>query len=119
MGKPAATVAPDILEAYERLVVTIPSVERKGASMPYTSRNGHMFSYLTSEGTLALRLPDADREAFVRKFRTGPVVQHGALMKEYVGVPPALLARTKDLRPFFARSYEYVGALKPKPTKRK
>ena len=55
--------------------------------MPYTSRNGHMFSLLTKEGKLALRLPDEDREAFVIKYGTEPVVQYGAVMKEYVEIP--------------------------------
>ena len=45
------------LQLYERLVSTNPNVERKGASMPYTSLNGHMFSLLTKEGKLVLRLP--------------------------------------------------------------
>ena len=34
---------------YEKLVATNPKVERKGATMPYTSLNGHMFSLLTRE----------------------------------------------------------------------
>lgn len=34
-SKPAA--APEIVAAYERLVATIPGLERKGATMPYTS----------------------------------------------------------------------------------
>lgn len=34
----------DKVEWYEKLVATNPSVERKGATHPYTSLNGHMFS---------------------------------------------------------------------------
>ena len=41
------------LEFYEHLVATQPAVERKGATMPYTSVNGHMFSFLTKEGSVA------------------------------------------------------------------
>ena len=47
MPKPTAAVPPDRLELYERLVATLPGIERKGATMPYTSVNGHMFSYLS------------------------------------------------------------------------
>jgi len=57
MAKRAAGMPADRLELYERLVATQPSVERKGATMPYTSLNGHMFSFLTETGKLALRLP--------------------------------------------------------------
>jgi hypothetical protein len=41
---------PANLALYEKLVATNPGVERKGATMPYTSVNGHMFSLLTKEG---------------------------------------------------------------------
>jgi hypothetical protein len=30
----------------------------KGAANPYTSRNGHMFSFLDADGGMALRLSD-------------------------------------------------------------
>src|SRR6185437_1209527 len=55
----------DGLALYERLVATIPEVERKGATMPYTSVNGNMFSLFTKEGTVALRLPADERAAFL------------------------------------------------------
>ena len=35
-----------VLASYEALVATGPGVERKGKTMPYTSVNGHMFSFL-------------------------------------------------------------------------
>jgi hypothetical protein len=40
-------------------------------------------------------------------------------MKEYVTVPDSLLKNTKALQPYFKMSYEYIGTLKPKPTKKK
>ena len=97
---------------------TNPKVERKGDTMPYTSVNGHMFSLLTKEGWLALRLPEDEREAFLRKYKTKLAVQYGTVMKEYVQVPEALLKKTSELRKFFNLSYEYVSSLKPKPTKK-
>lgn len=102
------------LELYGKVVATNPEVERKGKTMPYTSHNGHMFSFLTKEGKLALRLPDEDREAFVEKYGTEPVVQYGAVMKEYVEVPHGLLQDTDELKKYFDVSYQYVGTLKPK-----
>ena len=73
----ARVISQPVLDAYDGLVATHPEVERKGATMPYTSMNGHMFTFLTPDGTLALRLSAADREAFVEKYRTQPVKQHG------------------------------------------
>ena len=107
------------LELYERLVATNPRVARKGATMPYTSLNGHMFSVLTKDGRLALRLPMEQRNAFLKKYKTTLCEQYGSVMPEYVVVPDALLARTHELKRFFDMSYAYVGSLKPKPTTRK
>ena len=115
----AAAVPADKLELYEKLVATNPSVDRKGATVPYTSRNGHMFSYLTKEGKLALRLPTGEREAFLKKYKTKLCEAYGIVQREYVEVPDALLASTRELKQYFDLSYEYVGSLKPKPTTRK
>lgn len=106
------------LQWYERVVATVPEVERKGATMPYTSVGGNMFSLFTKEGTLALRLPAEERAAFVAKFETRLTVQYGAVMKEYVDVPDALLADTRALKRYFAMSYAYATSLKPKATTR-
>ena len=55
-GPPADAVA-----LYERLVATAPGAERKGATVPYTALNGHMFSYLSKTGIVCLRLPRGRR----------------------------------------------------------
>jgi hypothetical protein len=107
------------LALYEKLIGTNPDVDRKGATMPYTSLNGHMFSFLTKEGRMALRLPSGERESFLEMYKTGLCVQYGAVMKEYVEVPDALLEKTQDLKAFYDISYGYVSALKPKPTRKK
>jgi len=120
MAKPAAGAVPlDKLELYEKLVATNPNIERKGATVPYTSLNGHMFSYLSKEGKLALRLPAPECEAFLKKYKAKLCEAYGKVQPEYVEVPDALLSSTRELKKFFDRSYEYVGSLKPKPTTKK
>lgn len=119
MPKPTAAAPSDKVELYEKLVATNPNVERKGATMPYTSLNGHMFSYLSKEGKLALRLPAAEREAFLKKYKAKLFEAYGIIQKEYVEVPDFLLASTRELKKFFDSSYEYVSSLKPKPTTKK
>jgi hypothetical protein len=119
MGNPATAPPADKLELFRKLVATNPSVELKGATMPYTSLNGHMFGFLTKTGTLALRLPDEERAAFLKKYKTELCEQHGAVLEEYVEVPDALLKKAKELRKSFDLSYSYVASLKPKPTKKK
>jgi hypothetical protein len=118
MSNTAAAPA-DKVELYEKLVATNPKVQRKGATMPYTSVNGHMFSYLSKSGTLALRLPADEREKFLKKYKTKLCEQYGIVQKEYVEVPDALLENTQELKKFFDLSYAYVNSLKPKPTTRK
>jgi hypothetical protein len=98
MGKPEPHAPPEKVALFEKLVATNPEVERKGAANPYTSRNGHMFSLLTPDGTLILRLPETERELFLKKHKTKQPVLYGALMKEYVEVPDALLKKTTSLK---------------------
>lgn len=119
MGKTAPTARADVLELYERLVATNPRVERKGATMPYTSMNGHMFSFVTKPGTLALRLPAEERDVFLKKYKTKLCEQQGTVLQEYVEVPDSLLKKTQELKKYFDLSHAYVASLKPKPTKKK
>ena len=119
MGKALAGPHPDKLEWYEKLVATHPGLERKGVTMPYTSLNGHMFSFLTETGKLALRLPPDARDAFLKKYEARLCEQHGSVLKEYVEVPDALLKMTRELKRWFDVSYAYVGTLQPKATKRR
>src|SRR5262249_17504792 len=96
-----------------------PDVERKGATVPYTSVNGHMFSYLSKTGTLALRLPSEARDTFLKRYKTKLCEQYGVVQKEYVEVPDVLLKKTGELKKYFAMSFAYVTSLKPKKKKRK
>lgn len=97
-------------------MATKPNVERKGATVPYTSLNGHMFSYLSKEGKLALRLPAKEGAAFLEKYKAKLCDAYGKVQPEYVEVPDSLLASTRELKKHFDSSYEYAKSLKPKPT---
>ena len=118
-SRPQPSAPPECVEQFDRLVARVPSIERKGASMPYTSMNGNMFSYLDAAGLMALRLPEVDRAAFIEAFGTKMHEAHGVVQKEYVTVPPELLADTDRLLPWFERSVAYAATLKPKATTRK
>jgi hypothetical protein len=78
-----------------------------------------MFSYLSKEGKLALRLPAADREAFLKKHKAKLCEAYGKVQPEYVEVPDSLLSSTQEMKRYFDCSYAYVASLKPKPTTRK
>lgn len=92
-------IPPEKLKLYEKLVGSNPDIERKGATVPYTSLNGNMFSYLHSSGAMALRLATGEREKFLAKYKTKLFEAYGIVQKEYVTVPDALLAKTNELKP--------------------
>ncbi|HLP53712.1 MAG TPA: hypothetical protein VK151_01730 [Fluviicola sp.] len=112
------TIPHEKMALYEKLVSTIPGIELKGATMPYTSFNGHMFSFLDSEGNLGLRLPATERNTFIQVFNTRLCEAHGTILKEYVLVPGSLFETTEKCKDYFSMSFSYVSGLKPKPTKK-
>ena len=107
----------DKLALYDELIKTNPAIERKGVRLPYTSFNGHMFTFLSESGSLAIRLPENEREAFLKKYNAALMASHGAVMKEYVAVPETLLKNTNELKKYLDISYAYVKTLKPKAQK--
>ena len=110
--------APDAkTDLYDKLIATIPAIERKGDANPYTSLNGNMFT-LFRRSRLAIRLPEDEREKFIKKYKAGLFEAYGTTMPEYAAVPESLLEKTNQLKKYLELSYEYVQTLKPKPTKK-
>ena len=107
------------LAYYSELVGSHPEAVLKGDTVPYTSLNGNMYSYLSKDGFLALRLGKEDREAFLEKYKATLVYAYGIIQKEYVTVPDSLLQNIDEMKPYFDLSYQYVSSLKPKATKEK
>jgi len=112
--KKESAAPPEKVALYEELVASCSEAERKGATMPYTSFNGNMFSFLHPSGAMALRLPKGVREDFLEKYQTKLFDAYGIVQKEYVLVPDALMAKMEELKPYFALSWEYCKTLKPK-----
>ena len=118
-SKKKSTNANPTVELYERLIATIPEIERKGAANPYTSLNGNMFTLLHQSARLAIRLPEPRRKEFLKKYKSKLFEAYGTTMPEYVAIPDSLLENTKELQKYLEFSYEYAKSLKPKPTKKK
>lgn len=106
------------LERYRAVVEASGNTEVKGAKNPYTSRNGHMFSFLDPEGTMALHLSSELEAEFRSRYESGAVIQYGRTMQGYSSVPDELLDDTETLCGWFDRAWEWIGTLKPKPTKK-
>jgi hypothetical protein len=109
-----STIPAEKLELYERLVATDPKIERKGDVHPYTSMNGHMFTYLDQAGTLGIRLPHEEVEGFLVRYKSTLFESYGVVKKDWVKVPEALLKNTRGLKKYLEMSLEHVKTLKPK-----
>jgi len=111
---------PAVLAAYKKMIEAVPGVALKGATTPYTSLNGNMFSSISKANGIGLRLSKEDREAFIEKYQTTLFeALPGFFQKEYVAIPPSMLGDTRAMRRWFRKSYDYVRLLKPKKTTRK
>jgi hypothetical protein len=114
-----SSLPPEKVALYDKLIATNPEIERKGADNPYTAINGNMFTLFSAQaGGLGIRLPEDEREKFLKKYKTRLLEAYGAVMKEYVAVPDALLKKTGELAKYLDMSYEYAKTLKPKPTRK-
>lgn len=106
---------PEALEAYVAAVEASGSgADVKGAKNPYTSRDGHMFSFLGPDGIAALRLSDDLTDEFRSTYDSGDVTQYGSTMRGYSSVPADLLNEAEAFAEWFDRSWEWIGTLPPK-----
>lgn len=120
MGKTPNQVPEDKLELYKTLIDTQPDIELKGGlKLPHTSTNGYMYSSLTKDGRVGIRLSASDREAFMEKYDAIPFKNYGANIKEHVEVPDSLLRKPDELGPYLAMSCAYTQTLPPKAAKKK
>ena len=76
-GRQESSPASEQVIPYEKLIATIAKLERKGAANPYTSMNGNMFTILHQSRTLAIRLPEDEREQFLKKYKTSLFEAYG------------------------------------------
>lgn len=106
---------PDKVELFDKLIASIPEIERKGDTNPYTSCNGHMFTHLTPEGIFSIRLPEKELEPFMKKYKTKLLEIYGIVKKDFVVVPDNLFKKTSELKPYLQMSFNYTKTLKAKP----
>ncbi|MEL6892464.1 MAG: hypothetical protein AAFP84_12755 [Actinomycetota bacterium] len=106
----------EALDRYLAAIAELPDVERKGAKNPYTSRNGHMFSFLAADGTLAIRFSAERQQEFLATNDSSVVEAYGRTMRGYVRVPDDLVADAASTARLLAESHEWIGTLQPKST---
>lgn len=106
-----------LIDTFEAVLPSPPATPRKMFGYPAAFVNGNMFMGLFQEDMI-LRLPQADRAELLKSkgariFEPMP----GRPMREYVVVPPSLVASHAELRPWVARALQYGETLVPKTRK--
>ncbi|MBO6673930.1 MAG: hypothetical protein JJ908_06795 [Rhizobiales bacterium] len=91
----------------------------KGKANPYTSMNGNMFSFLSKEGDICLRLSKDNQTAFWKAHGGEPVKQYGSVMQGYVALSQDVLADEETSRHWFEQCLADAQALPAKPTKKR
>ena len=108
-------VPAELIELYRAAIDTQPDIELKGGrKLPHTATNGYMYSSLTKDGRMGIRLSDADRQAFMSEHDARPFTNYGAAIAEHVEVPEALLHDPDVLGEYLAKARAYTESLPPK-----
>ena len=90
-------------------------IDIKGRANKYTALNGNMFSFMDASGALFLRLSPQDQTAHDAAFNTGPVLQHGSVMRGYVHLPQSVWQDDRAMARLIAACLRNAQSLKPKP----
>lgn len=103
---------------FDRILPRGPAVERRTMfGYPCAFVNGHMVTGLFGK-KMFVRLPEDERKAIMDKQGATPFEPlPGRVMKDYVVVPPGLLARDAALKRLVTRSLDFAKTLAPKAKK--
>ncbi len=105
----------DKLKAYKDVLIQLNVDLKENFGFPFTSVNGNMFSFLSKENVLGIRLPEEARDEFIESVGSSIYQRpQGQVLKEYVVIPDDLLGRKEELLSWFKRSLTYAESLKPK-----
>jgi TfoX/Sxy family transcriptional regulator of competence genes len=114
---PFAKSPPELVARFDELAARAPEAKRKAMfGFPSLVVDGHIFMGLY-EDHLVLRLAADDRTALLQLGGEVFSPMPGRPMKDYVVVPPALVADTDGMGPWVARALAYAESLPPKPPK--
>ena len=116
--KPSSAAPETETRLYVAAVAATEGCELKGATMPYTSINGNMYSFLDKNGVVAIRLGESERAELGQIGGEPYVHESGAAMKEYMSLPSGILADKRDAAVWIGKSLAFAGTLKPKATAR-
>jgi hypothetical protein len=112
--------SPDALvQAFDHCLPIVPGVQRKAMfGYPCAFLHGHLFCGLHQDGII-VRLPEARRNALLKKGASVFEATPGQAMKDYVVAPVGLVADRKKLRSLLAEALANASSLVPHPERSK
>jgi TfoX/Sxy family transcriptional regulator of competence genes len=111
---------PELIDAFDAVVPGPPAERRSMFGYPCCFVGGNMFMGLFQD-QLHLRLGEGDRVKLIALGARVFEPMAGRPMREYVSLPPSLIADRKRLREWATRSLDYaksIPAKQPKASKR-
>lgn len=102
------------VKIYDAIIEAHPESTRKGKNNPYTSMNGHMYSMVTKEGQVAIRMSKDVRAKYMEEVNPKEVVTYNTMMKEYIEISEELLQDQQAVLSLLDQSIEFIKTLKPK-----
>jgi len=102
------------VKLYDAIIEAHPGCVRKGKNNPYTSMNGHMFSMVTKEGQVAIRMSKEVRVEYMDQVNPEEVFTYNTIMKEYISISDEMLQDQRAVMSLLDQSIEYIKTLKPK-----
>jgi TfoX/Sxy family transcriptional regulator of competence genes len=112
--------SPELVATFDKAVPVAPSVTRR-PMFGYASAfvNGNMFAGTFRE-SIVVRLAETDRAALLKLEGAAPFEPMvGRPMKEYVVIPPSIVAKPKELGAWIERGHRYGKTLPAKSTPKK
>lgn len=110
--------SPELIAVLDGAVQPFPAERKAMFGCPCYFVNGNMFTGVFAD-TLFVRLPEASRAQAIAEWGEGAVFEPvaGRPMREYVVLPPAVIADGAALGSWLAASFEYASAIRPKAAK--
>jgi TfoX/Sxy family transcriptional regulator of competence genes len=110
---------PDLVTAFSDAVADLPGAEpRKMFGFPAAFVNGNLFTGLF-EDRWFVRLPEAQRNELAGAGATAFEPMPGRPMREYVQLPPSVLADERARDGWLRRSLDHASGLPPKEKKKR
>jgi TfoX/Sxy family transcriptional regulator of competence genes len=105
---------PELVAAFDTAIAGKPGVERRQMfGYPCAFLNGNMLSGLFQD-QMMVRLSEADRAKAQLQAAATPFAPGGRPMREYVVLPPEIVADKRKVGAWLKRAIAYVETLPPK-----